>query len=74
MANIKVSISIGMNKETAQADACRTEYVISEETFTMIRKHLDALASSIGTSKNILTEVFCFCYIACAKVNIAQAK
>ena len=40
----KFFISIGVNKETAQEDACRTEHVISEETFTMIRKHLDALA------------------------------
>lgn len=40
----KFFISIGVNKKTAQEDACRTEHVISEETFAMIRKHLDALA------------------------------
>ena len=40
----KFFISIGVDKETAQGDACRTEHVISEETFAMIRKHLDALA------------------------------
>ena len=40
----KFFISIGVDKETAQEDACRTEHVISEKTFAMIRKHLDALA------------------------------
>ena len=40
----KLFISIGVDKETAQEDACKTEHVISEETFAMIRKHLDASA------------------------------
>ena len=37
-------VSIGVDKKIAQEDACRTEHDISEETFAMIRKHLDALA------------------------------
>ena len=38
----KFFISIGVDKETAQEDACKAEHVISEETFAMICKQLDA--------------------------------
>ena len=34
-------ISIGVNEKTAREDACRTEHVISEETFAMIRRQLE---------------------------------
>ena len=44
LALTKFFISIGVDEKTAQEDACKTEHVISEETFAMIRKHLDALA------------------------------
>ena len=37
----KFYLSIGVNEKTAQEDACRTEHVISEETFTMISRHLN---------------------------------
>ena len=37
----KFFVSIGVDKKTAQEDACRTEHVISEETFAMIRKLLE---------------------------------
>ncbi len=33
-------LSIGVNEKTAREDACRTEHVISEETFAMICRQL----------------------------------
>ena len=36
-------ISIGVNKETALADACKIEHDLSEETFDAIKKHLRSL-------------------------------
>lgn len=32
---------LGVNKNTADADACRIEHVISAETFTKIKEHID---------------------------------
>lgn len=32
--------SLGVNKETAEADACKIEHVISIETFECLKKHL----------------------------------
>lgn len=32
--------SLGVDKETASEDACRMEHVISERTFSAIKKHL----------------------------------
>ena len=37
----KFFISIGVDDVTAQEDACKTEHVISEETFSMIRRQLE---------------------------------
>ena len=37
----KFFMSIGVNEKTAQEDACKTEHVISEETFDRIRRQLD---------------------------------
>lgn len=37
----KFFVSIGVNEKTAQEDACKTEHVISEETFAMICKQLE---------------------------------
>ncbi len=34
-------ISLGVNSETAQDDACKIEHDISEETFQAIRRHID---------------------------------
>ena len=34
---------IGVNPETAAADACRIEHVISDETFEMIKNHISHL-------------------------------
>ncbi len=34
-------ISLGVNPETAQEDACQIEHDISEETFQAIRRHID---------------------------------
>lgn len=33
-------IALGINEETAEADACRIEHVISEETFTKLKEHM----------------------------------
>ena len=41
LALTKFFISIGVNEKTAQEDACKTEHVISEETYAMIRRQLD---------------------------------
>ena len=37
----KFFVSIGVDDTTAQEDACKTEHVISEETFSMIRRQLE---------------------------------
>ena len=36
----KLLISIGVNPETAEKDACKIEHVISEETFETIKKKI----------------------------------
>jgi Mn-dependent DtxR family transcriptional regulator len=33
-------ISLGINKETADNDACRMEHIISEETFNALKNYL----------------------------------
>ena len=33
-------VSLGVNKETAQEDACRLEHDMSEETFMALKKHI----------------------------------
>lgn len=33
-------ISLGVNKEIAQEDACRIEHDMSDETFSMLKKHI----------------------------------
>lgn len=33
-------IALGISEETAEADACRIEHVISEETFTKLKEHM----------------------------------
>ena len=33
-------MAIGVSEETATEDACRIEHVISDETFTAIKKHI----------------------------------
>ena len=42
----KFFISIGVDDATAQEDACKTEHVISEETFSMIRRQLETREGS----------------------------
>ncbi len=37
----RMLISLGVSKETAAEDACKIEHVISDETFTAIKNHLD---------------------------------
>ncbi len=33
--------SIGVSEEAAEHDACKIEHIISDETFTALKKHLD---------------------------------
>ncbi len=35
-----IFIKLGVNAETAAADACKIEHVISDETFNALKKHL----------------------------------
>ncbi|MBQ3602532.1 MAG: metal-dependent transcriptional regulator [Clostridia bacterium] len=37
----KMLCGIGVSKETASADACKMEHVISDETFERIKEHLN---------------------------------
>ena len=37
----KMLCAIGVNKETASADACKMEHVISDETFERIKEHMN---------------------------------
>ena len=36
----RIIMSLGVSEETASADACRIEHVISDETFEAFKKHL----------------------------------
>lgn len=35
--------SIGVSTETAEEDACRIEHVVSKESFTALKKHMESL-------------------------------
>ncbi len=37
-------LKLGVSKDTASADACKMEHIISDETFMALRKHLDSLS------------------------------
>ena len=37
----KIIVGLGVSEETAAADACRMEHVISDETFEAFKRHLD---------------------------------
>ena len=37
----KMLMMLGVSKETAAEDACKIEHVISDETFTAIKNHMD---------------------------------
>ena len=36
-----ILMSLGVDEETATADACRMEHVISDKTFDIIKKHIE---------------------------------
>ncbi len=46
----QVLIALGVGRETAAADACKMEHVISEETFLAIKNHMTACGINIQTS------------------------
>ena len=39
----KMLIGLGVSEDTAAADACRMEHVISDETFQAIKRHAATL-------------------------------
>ena len=39
----KMLIHLGVSEETAEADACRMEHVISDESFQAIKRHANSL-------------------------------
>ena len=42
----RMLVRLGVSEETAAEDACRMEHILSEETFSAIKKHLDAMAET----------------------------
>ena len=49
----KYLISIGIDADTAQKDACRMEHVISETTFQKIKELATAGAAGRGSGRNV---------------------
>lgn len=43
----RVLISLGVDKKTAEKDACRIEHVISEETFNAISDHAQKMLTKV---------------------------
>ena len=43
--------SIGVDAETASADACKMEHVISDETFSAIKNHIEGYGSNKNTEE-----------------------
>ena len=43
----KVLISLGVDRKTAEKDACRIEHVISEETFSAICEHAQKMLTKV---------------------------
>ena len=43
----RVLISLGVDKKTAEKDACRMEHVISEETFNAISQHAQKMLTKV---------------------------
>ncbi len=46
----QVLVQLGVERETAAADACKMEHVISDETFLAIKNHMAAYGRNIQTS------------------------
>ena len=42
----RMLVRLGVSEETAAEDACRMEHILSEETFSAIKKHLDDMAET----------------------------
>ncbi len=49
--------ALGVSEETAEADACKIEHDISEETLACIRKHLDAMQKKPKQQKKLSVEL-----------------
>jgi len=43
--------SIGVDADTASADACKMEHVISDETFSAIKNHIEGYGSNKNTEE-----------------------
>ncbi|MBE6614891.1 MAG: metal-dependent transcriptional regulator [Ruminococcaceae bacterium] len=42
----RMLVRLGVSEETAAEDACRMEHILSEETFSAIKKHLEDMAET----------------------------
>ena len=52
-------VSLGVNRETAQRDACKIEHDLSDETFAAIKRHARAHGRDTGEAK--CADGACFC-------------
>ncbi len=43
-------ISLGVDPETASADACKMEHIISDKTFEAIKNHMNAYGNNTNTN------------------------
>ena len=49
-------VRLGVNRETASADACKMEHIISDETFEAIKNHMMQYGGNIQTNSEEETE------------------
>ena len=47
----KMLISLGVDPETASADACKMEHIISDATFNAIKNHMAAYGNNTNTNE-----------------------
>ena len=47
----KMLISLGVDPETASADACKMEHIISDTTFNAIKNHMGAYGNNTNTNE-----------------------
>lgn len=50
-------IALGVSEETAEADACKIEHDISDETLNCIRKHMEAMQKKPTQQKKLSIEL-----------------
>ena len=50
-------LALGVSEETAEADACKIEHDISEETLECIKRHMDAMQKKHAPKKDLSVEL-----------------